>query len=379
MACIAKRRGRYVIDFYEMHGKRRWKTLPEGTTKKKAKEILREIEDQLAKGNYVAEKKIPTFSEVSRDWIESMKPELRNTTWSVYEGHIRNHFHEFDPVKINQISTAKVEKYITMRQQKGMNISTLRKILVTLGQIFSYAVRHGYIHNNPFKDARKPRIRKGKCKKNIRILNAEEINTFLAQVKNQKYYTLFKLALMSGARQGELLGLKWSDIDWKNNQIHIQRTFNNQQWFDPKTDYSDRRIDLGPSMMSDLKKWKLACPPNNLNLVFPNNAGKPMNHNNLVNRHFDPAIRKAGIERIRFHNLRHTYASLLIAQGENIKYIQKQLGHSSPTVTLNVYAHLMKPVNQEAACRLEDTVFETTGSKMVAETKKGVTEQTVTP
>ena len=99
----------------------------------------------------------------------------------------------------------------------------------------------------------------------------------------------------------------------------------------------------------------------------------------MVNRHFNPALKKAGIERIRFHDLRHTYASLLIEQGENIKYIQTQLGHSSPTVTLNVYSHLMKPINQEAPSRLENTIFETNGSKMVAETKKGDTVNAVTP
>jgi integrase len=107
-----------------------------------------------------------------------------------------------------------------------------------------------------------------------------------------------------------------------------------------------------------LKKWKIACPPNKLDLVFPNEAGQPLNHCNVVNRYFAPALKDAKIDKIRFHDLRHTYASLLIEQGENIKYIQSQLGHSNPMVTLNVYAHLLNDVNQEAACRLENTIFE---------------------
>ena len=122
---------------------------------------------------------------------------------------------------------------------------------------------------------------------------------------------------------------------------------------------------MGPAMMKVLKEWKLACPPNELDLTFPNEAGQPINHNNLVNRYFEPALKRAGLPKIRFHDLRHTFASLLIEQGENIKYIQTQLGHSSPTVTWNVYAHLMKKVNQEAASRLENTVFNPTGHKMV--------------
>ena len=112
-------------------------------------------------------------------------------------------------------------------------------------------------------------------------------------------------------------------------------------------------------MMAELKRWRLACPPNELNLIFPNEAGGPLNHNNVVSRYFEPALSAAKLGKVRFHDLRYTYASLLIEQGENIKYIQSQLGHSSLTVTLNVYAHLMKPVNQKAALRLESSIFGT--------------------
>jgi len=372
MACIAKRRNRYVIDFYDNHGKRRWKTLPKGTTKKKAREVMRDIEDQLERGIYLPDKKVPTFAKVAEDWLNYKKPNLRESTWSVYEGHTKNHFHELDQVKINRITTAGIEGFITDRQNKGMKILTLRKILVTLGQIMAYAVRHKYIDHNPVRDAERPKGQGEAKNQKIRILAPTEINALLEAENDQKYKTLFMLAIMSGTRQGELLGLKWSDVDWINNQIHIQRTFNNDAWYDTKTENSDRKIDLGPAMMAELKKWKVACPPNELDLMFPNQAGNPINHNNLVNRHFNPALEGAELPKIRFHDLRHTYASLLIEQGENIKYIQTQLGHSSPTVTLNVYAHLMKEVNQESACRLEKAVFEKTGSNMVAKITKGL-------
>lgn len=366
MACIAKRRGRYVIDFYDNQGKRRWKTLPEGTTKGKAKEALREIEDQLSKGVYLPEKKIPTFREVSADWLEYKKPNVRESTWLMYKGHLTHHFTDLDPLKIKMINTAKVEKFITEKQEKGMNLTTLRKIIVTFTQVMNYAVRHNYIAHNPVRDAERPRDQGNEESGEIRILSVEEIKAFLDAVEKPKYKALFTLAIMSGARQGEILGLKWDDMDWTNRQIHIQRTYNGGVWYRPKTRTSNRKIDLGPSTMLVLKKWKLACPPNEENLIFPNNAGKPMNQANMMNRHFYPALKKAGLPQIRFHDLRHTYASLLIEQGENIKYIQTQLGHSAPTVTLNVYAHLMKPANQESARRLENTVFEETGSKMVA-------------
>jgi len=357
MAKVAKRRGRYVIDFYDTYGKRRWITMPKGTTKKKATEKLRESEDQLRRGIYLPDKKIPNFKKVAKDWIEFKKPNLRLSTWSVYEGHTRNHFDEFNPIKINRITTAKVEKWITARHNKGMNLATMKKILITLGQIMAYAVRHGYIDYNPVRDAERPRGNGQSEESKIRVLKPVEINPFLYAEADSRYRTLFRLAIFSGARQGELLGLKWSDIDWEKNQIHIQRTYNNGGWYKPKSAKSNRKIDLGPAMITELKKWKLACPKCDLDLVFPNDAGGVIDDSSMLRRHFHPALKKAGLPRIRFHDLRHTYASLLIEQGENIKYIQTQLGHSSPSITMDVYAHLMNSTNQAAASRLEDAVL----------------------
>lgn len=218
MACISKRRNRYVIDFYDQYGKRRWKTLPQGTNKARAKEELRAIEDMVAQGVFLPKAKVPLFSEVSRNWIEYKRTNLRASTWEVYEGHVRNHFKDLDGLRINSITTATVEKFITTRQQQGMNINTLRKILVTLGQIFSYSVRHKYIDHNPLRDAERPRSNgnEPEGKNKITILSPAQINTFLDNVQGRKYKTLFLLAIMSGARQGELLGLKWDDLDLVN-------------------------------------------------------------------------------------------------------------------------------------------------------------------
>jgi integrase len=377
MACIRERRGRYVIDFYDQHGKRRWKTLKEGTTKKKAKDELRAVEETIEKGVFLPKSKVPMFSEVAKEWLEYKKPNLRETSWENCEGHIRKHFEDLQDLKINCIRISTVEKFIRSKQEQGMNINTLRKILVTFGQILSYSVRHRYIDSNPLKEAERPKDTREE-EKEMKILTPEEIRAFLDNVKDPKYKTLFLLAIMSGAREGELLGLKWSDVDFEKKQVHIQRTFNKGRWFPTKTKSSKRKIDLSPSIISELRKWKLACIPNELDLVFPNEAGQPMNYSNMVQRYFEPALIGAGIivrdketkkiagTRVKFHSLRHTYASLMIEQGENIKYIQTQLGHSSPTVTLNVYAHLMKPTNQEAVLKRESTIFDY-GSKMVAE------------
>lgn len=210
---------------------------------------------------------------------------------------------------------------------------------------------------NWIRDAERPRGNGKSEESKIRVLTPAEINKFLDAESDMRYRALFMLAIFSGARQGELLGLKWSDIDWEKNQIHIQRTYNNGGWYKPKSAKSNRKIDLGPAMMTELKKWKLACPNSDLDLVFPNDAGRVIDDSSMLRCHFHPALQNASLPRIRFHDLRHTYASLLIEQGENIKYIQTQLGHSSPSITMDVYAHLMNSTNQVAVSRLENTVL----------------------
>ncbi|NLJ28042.1 MAG: site-specific integrase [Deltaproteobacteria bacterium] len=353
---IRKRGDRYFLDFYDQHGERQRLTLPKGTSKAKAKEELRAIEEQVQKGIFAPEKRTPTFSEVAKDWIEYKRPKLRETTWECYDGHVRNHFAELNELKINRITTASIEKYITAMQLNRTPIGTIRKVLVTLGQILSYAVRHKYVDHNPLRDAERPRD-PGEGKKEIKVLKPEEIQALLENTQSQRYRTLFLVAIMTGARQGELLGLQWEDLDLENKQLNIQRTYTKGRFFNPKTKTSNRAIDLSPLVISELKRWKLACPPSEMDLMFPNEEGKPINYSNMVNRHFIPALKATGIPTIRFHDLRHTNASIRLDQGENVKYVQTQMGHSSPMVTLNVYAHLLDKRNQEAAHRLEAAIF----------------------
>jgi integrase len=371
MACISSRRGRLVIDFYDQHGQRRWKTLPENTTKKKARKELAEIEKQIERKTFIPINEVPLFSKVAADWLEHKEQFVRKNTLDTYRIHVEKHFAELDPLKVNQISIARVEKFIAA-QSKLMHINTLRKNLMILGQIFAYAIRHKYVDYNPVRDAEKPREvgQEGeRDHEKIKILTPEQITSLLDAETDQEYRMIrmiFTLAVFSGARQGEILGLRWMDMDWINKQVHIDRTFNNGTLYNTKTKTSSRRIDLGPMVLTELKKWKLVCPKSELGLMFPDSKGGHIEHHNLVNRHFHPAREKACLPRIRFHDLRHSYASLMIGMGENLKYIQTQLGHSSPTVTLNVYAHLLKPTNPEAALRLEETIFGGHGSKMVA-------------
>lgn len=245
--------------------------------------------------------------------------------------------------------------------------------------LFFYASRHKFISYNPFIDIEPIRDHsevEEEKEKELPVLAPDEIKELLYAVSHQKYKTLFHLAIFTGARQGELLGLYWSDIKWRQKQIHIQRTFNKGQWYKPKSKTSNRRIDIGPALLKVLKEWKIACQPSKLNLVFPNEIGQPMDAKNMVNRHFKPALINAKIKPIRFHDIRHTFASLLIDQNENPKYIQEQLGHSSIQMTFDIYGHLLKKSNQDSAARLEESVFKTNRSQNGHKNQKGFQVET---
>ncbi len=135
---------------------------------------VRILEKQVERRTFIPNAKVPLFSKDAKQWLKYKKPNLRASTWSVYEGHTRNHFGDLDDLKVNLIDTARVEKFITERQLEGMNILTLRKILVTFNQIMAYAVRHGYIDYNPLRDAERPRGQGEIVEKPIRILNPDE-------------------------------------------------------------------------------------------------------------------------------------------------------------------------------------------------------------
>jgi integrase len=195
-------------------------------------------------------------------------------------------------------------------------------------------------------------------KEKVDFLTPGELMKIIDNVDELKYKVIFLMAASTGLREGELLGLKWSDIDLEGHLVHVRRTFNHGRFYPPKSNKSRRSVDLMPKMVSELRRWKLASSySGDDDLVFPGFKGGPMDCNHLVKKRFYPALNRAEIKKIRFHSLRHTFASLLIDQGENIKYIQEKMGHASITTTLDIYGHLMNKTNREAAKRLQETIF----------------------
>jgi integrase len=164
------------------------------------------------------------------------------------------------------------------------------------------------------------------------FLTPDEVRELL-DAADRDDYALLATACMTGMRQGELLALRWDDIDWRSGTIRVHRSVYRGDFIDPKTAHSVRTIGMSKRLAAILMDHKVAAPYSPWDFVFCSKDGTPLDQANLYNRMFQPTLRRAGLRRIRFHDLRHTYASMLINQGENLKYVQSQLGHASITTT----------------------------------------------
>ena len=161
---------------------------------------------------------------------------------------------------------------------------------------------------------------------------------------DKKHKALIVTACYTGMRQSALLGLKWGDVDYAKSRIFVRRTLQSGRFYEPKTAYSRRNITVPRQVIEALEEHQarqaVELAENELELVFPNEAGKPIDGMNLYHRIFVPTLKRAGLRHVRFHDLRHSYAAALISAGENPKWIQRQLGHSSIQVTMDICGHL---------------------------------------
>ena len=329
-------------------GKKKQKWLRAGRLKRQADETLSEMMGEVHTGTFRQIKK-STFAQFSKLWLESYAETIcKPSTLRSYQSIIRNHFSPvFGDMAMTAISTEMLQRYVAKRLKK-VKPKTVVNEIVPLKKMFKHAVKWGYIKFNPAIDVERPKVEE----EEMEILIPKEIRILLDNV-TPKYKPLFLTAILTGMRRGELLGLQWGDIDNNHNQIHVKRSMWEGQFYSPKSKASKRKIDMTPTLVLELKKHKLVCPVSEHELVFCNPFGKPLDPDNMIKREFIPALRRAKIRKIRFHDLRHTNVALRIEQNQNIKYIQKQIGHASIQTTLDRYGHLIKEVNQEQAIKLD--------------------------
>ena len=329
--------------------KQRW--IPAGKKKKDAEEKFVELTGDVNRGTH-KKLKVATFAEFSEIWLKKYaKIKTKPSTLRSYRDIIKNHLIPFmGNYLLIEIDTDMLQDYVALRLEK-VKPKTVVNELVPIKKMFKHGVKWRYLKINPAQDVERPRVEK----EEVQILTPDEIKQFLEHV-TPKYKTFFLTAILTGLRRGELLGLQGDDIDWNHNQIHVRRSVWKGQIVTPKTKASVRRIDMTPTLAQELRKHKFLCSIEDSDFVFRNSEGKPLDPDSLVKRQFLPALKRSGAKRVRFHDLRHTNVALRLEQGQNIKYIQNQLGHASIQTTIDRYGHLLKEVNTEQAMKLDNAL-----------------------
>jgi integrase len=345
-----QKKGKTYYAVLALNGKRKW--IKGGPTRKDAQRVLAEKVNELNHGTYRELPKM-TFETFSVLWLQGhAEKNVKPSTIAGYK-HIldKRLVPEFGHVLLSDISPIALQAYTAKRKHafsergskegqipkvlKAISPKTVSNEVVLIKEIFKHAYRWGYVKQNPAEHLDRPKL----PKKEIEILNPAECKLLLEN-SSGLYRTAFLTALLTGLRAGEMWALQWGDVDWNSKRVYVRRSVWKNQFQTPKSHYSVRPVDLPDDLLSELRRWKLACPISNSDLVFPSQEGAISCHDNVVKRHFDPTLRKAGLRHVSFHSLRHTNASMRIQSGQNIKYMSTQMGHSSVKVTLDVYGHL---------------------------------------
>ncbi len=374
MAKVSFRRGKWVLDYRAPRtdpdtGKTIMKRIWETTqgNRQEAERLLADRLTAMGRGEYQHRKEFVTINELVQLYWDGhvtvrCKPSTQHDYKKILMGHVLPHF---GPFVARDLQRTDIENFRARKVEAGVGARTINKALTLLSMMVNYAVDSRLMTYNPAENVQHLKTKDGSKHDLVEgaILAPSEVTALLAAC-DPKWKPIVMTAIYTGLRQGELFALTWDDVDWLGAEIYVRRTYSHGRFQSPKSAKSRRRVPMPGVLMAELRRWKLACPKGDDNLVFPNGAGHVENPANLINRGFHPALRRAGLRRIRFHDLRHTYASLLIHNGENFKTISELLGHSSITITLDVYGHLLPQARGDVARRL-DTLLGGVGSDSV--------------
>ena len=304
-----------------------------------------------------------TVGEFLTKWAEHVaRPTLRPSTFASYSGHIRRHLiPAFGQMQLAKLGPEHVQILIGEKLGDGLSPRRVLYIRAVLRRALSDAVRWGLVHRNAASLARGPKAEPGE----VRPMTAEQVAGFLEAIDDDRLAALYVAAIALGLRQGELLGLRWDDIDlsdkWLRVRHALQRVEGTLQLVPPKTRQSRRTIQLPELVIDALVRHRSRQNEEQLlagqrwvdqDFVFTTPHGRPLDASNVTHA-FQRRLASAGLPRHRFHDLRHTCASLMLAEGINPRVVMDILGHSQVSVTLNTYSHVVPSVQRQAVERMD--------------------------
>jgi len=358
MAKVRKIDGAWYMDYDDALGRRK-RVRAKVQTKRWANEELRRRLDLAARG--ILDDGGTTFESYAKAWLKRRRTKIRPRTWETYEGQVRNHL--LDPkLRLGRLPLSKISLPVcrdfqaNLVKTRELAPRTLNAITTLLGTILQAAVEDGYLVRNPVPDVE----REKQEEEEMDYLRAHEVGQVLLAAPgiSPQAHLAVLVSITAGLRRGELLALRWMDFDRKGRALQVRRSYVGGQFHPPKTKKSRRRVPIPEqTMMTLLESRMYLGNPDGEALIFDRGNGKPLDPDTLSKITWPKVLRAAGLrESLRWHDLRHTYASLLLLQGENLKTIQELMGHSSITVTMDRYAHLSPAAAQEAADRLSETL-----------------------
>lgn len=314
-----------------------------------------------------------TVSEYMDYWFKSyVQVKTRKNTCDSYRLFIDYHIkpvigniflYKLQPLHIQQLLTKKSKTGRADGKPGGLSSRSVKYIYSILHEALNHAVKWKLLSKNPAKEVAAPERKE----KPIIVWKPEETRHFLAVAGVDRFYCLFVLALTTGMRRGELLALKWKDINFETGVIQVNYTLSKVRALEPtKTEKSQRKVAVTQNVLDILKQHKTRQFEGRLkagekyqdfDLVFCSRLGTPLNADNLVKRHFYPLIEKAKVRRVNFHSLRHCSATMALAGGVHIKIISERLGHSTVKTTGNIYRHVSIEIQRKAAQKIDEVLF----------------------
>src|SRR5262245_17214599 len=354
----------YVVDVGRdpASGRRRQRTKGGFHTKRDAERALAELVRTLDDGTYVA-RDPQTVAEWIDRWLETMRPKIRESTWRDYRNGLRRVKAGLGQVQLQSLRPLDIEElYASLLQEGrryggGLAPKTVRNIHIALRRSLADAQRFGLVSRNAAALVKPP----APTRAELSTWTADELRTFLAAVADDRLMPAYRLFASTGMRRGEVLGLRWSDVDLDKARLTVNRSLtvvdDDLVWSSPKTQRSRRTLSLDPVTVAVLRahrtrqvEEKLAAGPGWIDgdLVFCNELGEPL-HPDRFTRAFGAAVRRSGLPAIRLHDLRHTWATLALQAGIHPKVVSERLGHATTGITLDIYCHVQPELDAQAA------------------------------
>ena len=336
--------GRCMGEYVDANGRKRYVS---GKTKLEVKAKLRKLLEDRDKGIAFDSEGLTVERYMNR-WLESIHDKVAPGTFKPYEAITRLHIKTtVGSTKLDRLNAMQLEKLYRQKLDAGLSARRVRYTHVTNRKALKDAVRLQLLPRNVADAAIPPRP----VNTEIEPLTQDQMKVLLEAARGDKLEALYVLAITTGMRQGELLGLQWKEVNLDAGTLLVNRSVYEGVISPPKMSAGRRTIRLSKLAVSALRRHRVSTAKHRFSeWVFPNSRGATIGHQNLHNRSWKPLLKRVGLPHsTRFHDLRHSCISLLLSQGVSVKVVSEMAGHADVSITLSVYGHVLPDMQSSAA------------------------------